>query len=215
MKRDMRFMIMRYLCTLLLSLFLFASAIGQTRPPQESSISTDTSFAKTETVLKQKKGSIFAGRPGKAALYSLILPGTGQIYNKSYLRVPFVYGAVGFMGYILLDNTQSYQCFRDAYIARIDGDDLNLTDRCRSKGGSVIINGDASTLRLIRDQFDKNRQSAILGFAAVWLANSIDAFVNAHLKEFDVDDDLSSIRIKPMYEQNMFGGPQMGIVISF
>ena len=172
----------------------------------------------TESLVKvKKKGSIFKGRPGKAALYSLILPGAGQIYNKSYFRVPFIYAAVGAVGYIMIDNTHKYKCFRDAYIAKIDGEPLNLSDRCIKKGGTLIQVADASTLRLARDQYNKNRQTAILGFALVWIANSIDAYVNAHLKAFDIDDDLSSrtIRINPAFETNVLGGPQVGLVISF
>src|SRR5688572_8947407 len=68
---------------------------------------------------KVKKGSIFSGRPGKSLLLSLAIPGAGQIYNKSYLRVPFVWAAVGGMGYLLRENSRAYQCFRDAYIAKI------------------------------------------------------------------------------------------------
>src|SRR5687767_13766070 len=62
------------------------------------------------TKVKTKKGSIFSGRPGKSLLMSLVVPGAGQIYNKSYLRVPFVWAAVGGMGYLVVINTQYYQC---------------------------------------------------------------------------------------------------------
>lgn len=169
------------------------------------------------SVVKKRKGSIFEGRPGKAALYSLILPGAGQVYNKSYFRVPFVYAAVGAMGYIMIDNTQKYKCFRDAYIAKIDGEPLDLSSRCINKGGNLIQFAEASTLRIARDQYNKNRQSAIIGFALVWIANSVDAYVNAHLKGFDMSEDLSSrsFRIDPSFERNGLGGPQVGVVISF
>src|SRR6187549_302694 len=72
-------------------------------------------------VSKEKKGSIFSGRPGKSMIMSLIIPGAGQIYNKSYLRVPFVWGAVGGMGYLVYSNTLAYQCRKTAYEASIDG----------------------------------------------------------------------------------------------
>ena len=168
-------------------------------------------------VVKEKKGSIFTGRPGKAALYSLILPGAGQFYNKSYFRVPFVYAALGTVGYMMIDNSQKYKCFRDAYIKKIDGEPLDLSDQCIRKGGILIQVAEASTLRLARDQYNKRRQTAIIGVALVWVANSIDAFVNAHLKEFDVSEDLSArrIRIRPDIGQNGLGGTQFGIVVAF
>ena len=71
----------------------------------------------TGPLVKEKRGSIFSGRPGKSALYSLIIPGAGQIYNKSYFRVPFVYAALGGVGYLMISNSQKYKCYRDAYIA--------------------------------------------------------------------------------------------------
>src|SRR5687768_16349575 len=83
-------------------------------------IEEDTIIRPTQSE-KVKKGSIFSGRPGKAFLMSLIVPGAGQIYNKSYLRVPFVWGAVGGVGLVLQYNTRQYHCYIAAYISKIDG----------------------------------------------------------------------------------------------
>ncbi|HEY3387094.1 MAG TPA: DUF5683 domain-containing protein, partial [Saprospiraceae bacterium] len=84
------------------------------------STAADTLIIQGDTIQsKEKKGSIFSGKPGKAMIMSLIIPGTGQIYNKSYLRVPFVWGAVGGMGYLVYDNTVRYNCLRDAYVASV------------------------------------------------------------------------------------------------
>lgn len=171
----------------------------------------------TRPVVKEKKGSIFSGRPGRSALYSLIIPGAGQVYNKSYFRVPFVYAALGGVGYLLISNTQKYKCYRDAYIAKIDGEPLDLDAKCLNLDNGLILRAEASTLRLARDQYNKRRQTAIIGVALVWVANSIDAFVNAHLKDFDVSEDLSNrrIHIRPDIGQNGLGGTQLGIVVSF
>lgn len=139
------------------------------------------------SVKKEKKGSIFSGRPGKSMMMSLIIPGSGQIYNKSYLRVPFVWGAVGGMGYLVHYNTQKYNCLRDAYIASIDNVAYTFPEHCNEFAG--ITN--ASRLKVLRDGYNKNRQLSIVGFTLVWLVNGIDAFVNAHLKEFDIDENLS------------------------
>ena len=100
---------MRLRCLLILSV-LFICLTSQTIVGQVTvdSISADT------MVPHKKKGSIFSGRPGKSMLMSLVVPGAGQIYNKSYLRVPFVWGAVGGMGYLVHYNTQKYNCLRDA-----------------------------------------------------------------------------------------------------
>jgi hypothetical protein len=152
------------------------------------STTTDTLSVKGDTVdINKKKGSIFSGKPGKAMIMSLIIPGTGQIYNKSYLRVPFVWGAVGGMGWLVYDNTQKYNCLSDAYVASIDGTIYEFPDYCDQYDG--ITN--SSQLKALRDEANNNRQLSIVGLSAVWIMNGIDAFVNAHLKEFEVNEDLS------------------------
>ncbi len=161
-------------------------------------------------VIKQKKSSIFKGKPGKAMFMSLVIPGTGQIYNKSYLRVPFIWGAVGGMGYLVYYNTQRYNCLRDGYIASIDGTPIVYPSHC-----SDLTNiTDSNQLKLLRDQANNNRQLSIIGLSLVWLANGIDAFVNAHLKEFDIDENLS-IHIGSRVDDDPNSPMRMGLFVSF
>ena len=141
-------------------------------------------------IKKEKKGSIFAGRPGRSFLLSMILPGSGQIYNKSYLRVPFVYAAVGGAGWLLVHNTQLYNCRKARYISLVDGTPFNPSKNC-SEADRLALITDLNRVKILRDNANKNRQTSIMIFSAVWLANGIDAFVDAHLKNFDIDDDLS------------------------
>jgi len=184
--------------------------------------STEDSIVVVEdslTTEKVKKGSIFSGRPGKALLLSLAIPGAGQIYNKSYLRVPFVWGAVGGMGYLLRESSRQYTCFRDAYIQRVDGaTNITLPEHCTpvplTNPGIIIDTESAELLRLYRDQANTTRQYAILGFTLVWLANGVDAFVDAHLKDFDIDEDLS-IDIGPKTDNDPYAPMRLGIFVQF
>ncbi len=185
---------------------LFICLATQTSVGQATadSISTDT------IVPQKKKGSIFSGRPGKSMLMSLVIPGAGQIYNKSYLRVPFVWGAVGGMGYLVHVNTQQYNCLRDAYKASIDMEPYEFPAHCDDYVG--ITN--SAQLRLLRDNANEARQLSIVGFTLVWLANGIDAFVNAHLKDFDLDEDLS-IRVGTKMDNDPYNPMRMGIFVQF
>ncbi|HQW03268.1 MAG TPA: DUF5683 domain-containing protein [Saprospiraceae bacterium] len=196
---------MRLRCLLILSV-LFICLTSQTIVGQVTvdSISADT------MVPHKKKGSIFSGRPGKSMLMSLVVPGAGQIYNKSYLRVPFVWGAVGGMGYLVHYNTQKYNCLRDAYKASIDMVPYEFPSHCDEYVG--ITN--SSQLRILRDDANEARQLSIVGFTLVWLANGIDAFVNAHLKEFDLDEDLS-IRVGTKMDDDPYNPMRMGIFVQF
>ena len=196
---------MRLRCLLILSV-LFICLTSQTIVGQVTvdSISADT------MVPHKKKGSIFSGRPGKSMLMSLVVPGAGQIYNKSYLRVPFVWGAVGGMGYLVHYNTQKYNCLWDAYKASIDMVPYEFPSHCDEYVG--ITN--SSQLRILRDDANEARQLSIVGFTLVWLANGIDAFVNAHLKEFDLDEDLS-IRVGTKMDDDPYNPMRMGIFVQF
>jgi len=179
----------------------------------------DTIVQNTPTE-KVKKGSIFSGRPGRSFLMSLVVPGAGQIYNKSYLRVPFVWGAVGGMGYLMIKNTQQYTCFREAYIDKVDGNPITVPEYCNGKIPLTDIElfqlTDASpqAIRELRDQANTNRQWSIVGFAAVWLLNGVDAFVDAHLKDFDIDEDLS-IDIGTKMDDDAFAPMKMGVFVKF
>jgi hypothetical protein len=171
---------------------------------------------------KIKKPSIFSGRPGKSLLFSLVVPGAGQIYNKSYLRVPFVWAAVGGAGYFLVNTSRQYNAFRDAYINKIDMQPVSI-DRWVDKHGEIpftdftaatLENAPTTSIRKFRDEANVNRQWAIIGFSLVWLANGIDAFVDAHLKDFDIDEDLS-IDIGPRMDDDPFAPMRMGIYMQF
>ena len=189
-------------CMVMVALFLMGNAcVAQ---------SEIDSLTQDSIPVKVKKSSIFSGRPGKALMYSLIIPGTGQIYNKSYLRVPFVWGAVGGMGYLVYNNTQEYNCLRDAYKASIDGEPYTFPDHCSEYEG--ITN--SSQLKTLRDEKNEDRQLSIVGFTLVWLANGIDAFVNAHLKEFDVNEDLS-IDFGTRYGDDPMSPMRVGIFVQF
>lgn len=176
----------------------FVDSIGMEGQPSDS------------IVIKQKKESIFSGKPGKAMLMSLVIPGTGQIYNKSYLRVPFVWGAVGGMGYLVYYNTRRYNCLKDGYIASIDGTPITYPSHC----SDLTPITDPNQLKLLRDQANNNRQLSIIGLSLVWLANGIDAFVNAHLKSFDIDDDIS-INIGSRVDDDPNSPMRMGVFVSF
>lgn len=186
MAHDAR-MTSRRLCVIRLAVVLLM-AMYYPLSAQDDAIARDT----TDTVVKVKKSSVFAGKPGKAFLYSMVLPGAGQIYNKSYIRVPFVWGAVGGMGYLVHYNSVRYKCLDAAYKAAVDQVPFVPTKNCpKDMAEDLMLITDPSRLRILRDEANNNRQLSIIGFALVWLANGVDAYVNAHLKEFDVTDDLS------------------------
>ena len=111
--------------------------------------------------------------------------------------------------------TRNYNCLRDAYISKIDDTPLDFS-YCDNDhiDHSVLSQLSEDAIRTERDLANKYRQTAIIAFSLVWLANGVDAFVDAHLKEFDIDEDLS-IDIGPKIENDPYTPMKMGIFVQF
>lgn len=141
--------------------------------------------------------------PKKAAFLSLALPGAGQIYNKRYWKLPLVYGALGGMVYLVDFNQSRFRRFRNAL-------DLKRADMPHEFSGTRL--DDVRTLRNLRDVYDKRTQVSYIGTVIVYALQAVEAFVDAHLKEFNVDDDLS-LRLEPQIDMGPFpgSGPTFGI----
>lgn len=119
--------------------------------------------------------------PAKAAFYSAIFPGLGQIYNGSYWKLPIVYGALGASVYFYIDNDQQYNRYRDAYKRRLAGyNDDEFQDLLSDE--SLV---DA------QKQFRRNKELSLLVTVAFYVLNIVDANVDAHLQQFNVSNDLS------------------------
>ncbi|MGB3780184.1 MAG: DUF5683 domain-containing protein [Tunicatimonas sp.] len=127
--------------------------------------------------------------PRKAALYSAALPGLGQIYNKKYWKVPIVYGGFMIMGYLVVWNNDQYQVYRRARIAveSMQPEESPFVDVEDSR----FRNATASDLSRAVDQARRARDYTIILTAALYGLNIMDAIVDAHLIEFDVNPDLS------------------------
>ena len=124
--------------------------------------------------------------PAKTAFYSAVLPGLGQIYNKKYWKVPIVYGALATGIYYYNHNNDLYHKYRDAYKRRLAG----FTDDEFYGDGSVpAISNDG----LIRAQksLKRNKELSILVTIGIYALNIIDANVDAHLLQYNLDENLT------------------------
>ena len=124
--------------------------------------------------------------PKKAALYSAILPGSGQVYTKKYWKVPIIYGGLITSAYYINESNDFYQLYKSTYLNRLDGD---FTDN---------LNYSDSDLRTLTEHYRRNREVSALLFTLTYILNIVDASVNAHLFDYDVSEDLS-LHIQPVY----------------
>lgn len=129
--------------------------------------------------------------PAKAGFYSAVVPGLGQAHNKKYWKIPVIYAALGAGVYFYTWNNKKYHNFRDEYKRRLDG----------TSNPDDPIYGGLDNDRLIRGQkfHQKNRDLSALITAFIYILNIVDANVDAHLMQFNVNDNLS---LSPEFNQN-------------
>ena len=159
--------------------------------------------------IKIEKGGVYdALAPSKAAFYSAIFPGMGQIYNKKYWKAPIVWGAMGTSIYYYLDNNKEYKRYRTAYKLRKAGfqDEFTLDD------GTLVVSEE--TLERAQEQLQENRDMSLLTTVILYVLQIVEASVNAHLLQFNTDDNLSfkpTFIIDPIYVE----APKVGLTIKY
>lgn len=158
--------------------------------------------------LQKKRVRINPLAPSKAAFYSAVIPGLGQIYNKRYWKAPIVWGAIGGAIYAYSWNDNAYQRFRTAFKRRQAGFfDDEFFD----------LNGDGAgpdqgldDLQSQQERFQRDRDLWLLVTVGLYALNIVDANVDAHLKQFNVDQDLSLdmrpyLDMDPISNQPVYG----------
>lgn len=143
--------------------------------------------------------------PSKAAFYSALVPGLGQAYNKSYWKIPIAYAGLGLSTYFYFSNHKEYTVWRNEYKKRL----LGIHDTSHPDFGRLDND------RIIRGQkyFQRNRDLSLVITLGIYVLNIIDANVDAHLQQFNVDDDLS---FQPALEYNPLNQTyQYGFVMSY
>ena len=126
----------------------------------------------------------------KATTLSFICPGAGQIYNKSYWRVPIVIGGLASTIYTIDWNNRGYKRFTTAYTLRADYE-ANPEKYPNSAPDEFRGNYSPTFLKNLKDSYRRNRDLCILLTAGIYLLQVMDAHVDAHLQDFDISDDLS------------------------
>lgn len=140
--------------------------------------------------------------PAKAAFYSAVLPGLGQVYNKRYWKIPIIYAGMAAGVYFYKQQDDDYDRFRNAYKRRLAG---YSDDEFQGISNDRLINAQKSA--------QKNKSISIIVTAAFYLLNIIDANVDAHLQQYEVSEDLS---LNPNFNYNQFNAkPQYGVSLTY
>jgi hypothetical protein len=163
--------------------------------------------------------------PRKATLYSAVCPGLGQIYNHKYWKVPIVWAAVGIPAYTFFYNKGWYKKCQYAltvidnyetagYIAPLpDSVIAKINPKVNSQLQPFVVQLDDNDVRNYRNEFRQNEDYSLLFFLLFWGLQIVDATVDAHLKYFDISDQLTMQLKNP--SPNMLPGNATGISLVF
>jgi hypothetical protein len=167
-----------------------------------TTITTDTVRAAIDTMAIARGGKVpFTPVPKKAGLYSAIVPGMGQLYNRQYWKLPVIYAGMAVTGYFLIDNIKQYRSYRKVYIGRIDNDPTTKDD----------LTYTTEEVKLLQDSYKKYADLTVLFTAVGYMIQVMDAVASAHLKNFDISPDIS-MRMTPVVYGNGIG---IGLVMNF
>jgi hypothetical protein len=151
------------------------------------------------SVKKQVK-RVFKAEPQRATMLALTFPGLGQVYNRKYWKVPFVYAGFGGLAYAITYNSANYIQFMKAYQDFIDDipetdsykellSFANPEDYDRELHPNVYAQYKEQMLRGI-DGYKKYRDLSYIGIAVWYLVTVLDANVDASLFNYDISDNL-------------------------
>ncbi len=188
---------------------------GQVKPVDTLKVATSATVSsdtiKTNTDVIQDINTVNAPiskpqySPTKAGLYSAVLPGLGQYYNKKYWKIPVVWGGIGTGVGIALWNNKKYNRYRNAFLAELNGQTHEFSD---------IPGINKEVLGRTQDKFKRQRDYSIAITGLVYALNIIDAVVDAHLYDQKHDPDLA---IKPtvIYDEFSNQNAKAGLSINF
>ena len=186
---------------LLILLFVFVGSVSAVLAQDEKkSLATGSLFSsnKKDSVVSKKdttgiavakKDTVARHNPRIATRRSALIPGWGQAYNKEYWKIPIVYGILAIPTALYFYNNSYYKKTKFAYEARFkeakgDPSDVPFIDE-------QLKNLSITSLQSYRNSFRRDRDYSILWFLLAWGLQVADATVFAHLKQFDVSNDLS------------------------
>lgn len=171
----------------------------------KDTVKTDTISSSEKAVKQPTKKKAFSNmtKPKKAFIFSMIIPGAGQVYNGQWYKAPVIYGGIVGLVYLLKNNKDNYELFKEAYLQELHGEE------------HVLPQFGADQLLFYRKKFFKKMELNYIELGALYFLNGIDAYVSAHLLTFDVSDDLS-LRVSPkVFTGNTYTNPGMGVRFSF
>jgi hypothetical protein len=182
---------------MLFILFLFLCSLPSTGLHAQNDTRQDSTVVKLHS-------------PTKAAVFSAVLPGLGQAYNKKYWKIPIVYAGLGLLTYFVINNTREYKKYQEAYNYVASGDSTDIDN-------DLVGTYDEQQLLDGKNYYRRNMELSYIIGGLWYILNIIDASVDAHFFDYDISEDLS-IRFDPIVRfhwQDAQAIPEIKLTINF
>jgi hypothetical protein len=172
-------------------------------------IKPGTAYAQQNAEIKTEFDTVVVKKhsPTKATLFSVVLPGLGQVYNKKYWKIPIIYAGFGIFTYFIVKNSKEYKKYLEAYNYVVSGDTMPIdNDYAYKYNKDQLLQG--------KNYYRRNMEVSYILTGVWYILNIIDASVDAHFFDYDISDDLS-IRIDPMINDRFqYNGTVTGIKLT-
>ena len=165
--------------------------------------------------------------PQRALLLSAILPGTGQVYNKAYWKVPIIYGGFVVGGYAIHLLHQERQQFKDALFSLLNepaspiivdnATGLTSLGNYELPDGRVVSSLNRFNIDQLRNyvnRWERDRNFVVMLTGLWYILQMVEAHVDAHLKEFDVNPQLK-VSVEPSIRSTVLTGRTSGVALTF
>lgn len=189
---------------LLLACFVTITIVFNASAQEPAKVERDTIFIENQdTVLLKSYAKRY--NPRKALLLAAIVPGLGQVYNKKYWKLPLVYGGFYLIGRQIDFYNDIYTTYKFQLFTNLETNDNT---------SNVYPYYTTEQLRRIVDRSRRERDFMVILMGGMYLLQIIDAHVDAHLKEFDLNPNLR-VSLEPTITQDALIGRQTGMALVF
>lgn len=190
-------------------IILFVVILIRPAAAQQVDVAIDTTRTKGDTLIIRKGGKIITAEayakryiPRKALLYSAVLPGMGQVYNKKYWKLPIVYGGFYMLTWVAFSYNDLYNKYKTELYAVV-----------REPGYVPPSGYTEEQLRSVTEFYRRQRDFFLILDGMWYLLQLVDAHVDAHLRDFDLNPQLK-LSVGPSMQQNSLYGQATGISIT-
>ncbi len=188
---------------------LFALALTSAAFAQVEDTPIDSTNATSDSLIIRKNGKIITAKqyaeryiPRKALLFSAVFPGMGQVYNKKYWKLPIVYGGFYMLTYVAFGYNDLYNKYK-----------TELFEVVRDPKFIPPSGYTESQLRSVTEFYRRQRDFFLILDGMWYLLQLVDAHVDAHLRDFDLNPQLK-VTLGPSIQQNPLYGQVSGISLT-